>query len=280
MEKVAAEKIEAEPEEKRKERMKKEYLLILTAFRHLVNSLEDSAEAWQVMEEIITLRTASLYSCILEGLKLDFDRALELLRNHNDFITIQEKEQRDILIAAIDNLVDFAAAEQFAMMNDVRKVAAGTGNKDYEKICEKYNLTYAETENEEALYAAGIAGWWLNQSSEALITYMTQGDERVRESHQVLEGLTFPKNAFPAGLIPPIDWRCRCYLLSDGNEAYVQASIKTDHLKKVNPVFRESLAKKGRIFSESHPYFTSAFRKNRKIQTIIQKLKDKLLCKR
>lgn len=280
MEKVAAEKIEVEPESKQKEQAKEEYLLILTAFRHLVNSLEDSAEAWQAMEDIIMLRTASLYSRILEGLKIDFDTALGLLRNHNDYTTLQEKEQRDILVAAIENVADFAAAEQHAMMNDILEAVDDADSEDYENICEKYNLTYAETENEQALYAAGIAGWWINQSSDALITYMTQGDERVRESHQVLEGLTFPKNAFPAGLIPPIDWRCRCYLLSDGNEAYVQASIKTDHLKKVNPVFRESLTKKGRIFSESHPYFTPAFRKNRKIQIIIQKLKDKLLCKR
>lgn len=232
------------------------------------------------MEEIIMLRTASLYSRILEGLKIDFDTALGLLRNHNDFITLQEKEQRDILVAGIENLVDFAAAEQYAMMNDIREIADDTDSEGYEAVCEKYNLAYAETENEQALYAAGVAGWWLSQSSEALITYMTQGDERVRDSHLALEGITFTKSAFPSDLIPPIDWRCRCYLFCDGNEAYVQASVKTDHLQKVNPVFRESLAKKGRIFSEHHPYFTSAFRKNRKIQTIIQKLKDKLLCKR
>ena len=66
MEKVAAEKTEVEPEGKQKEQAKKEYMLILTAFRHLVNSLENSTEAWQAMEEIITLRTASLYSRILE----------------------------------------------------------------------------------------------------------------------------------------------------------------------------------------------------------------------
>lgn len=278
MEKVAAEKTEVEPEDQQKEQAKKEYMLILTAFRHLVNSLENSAEAWQAMEEIITLRTASLYSRILEGLKIDFDTALGLLRNHNDFTTLQEKEQRDILVAAIENLVDFAAAEQYAMMNDTWETAGDADSEDYEKICEKYNLTYAETENEQALYAASIAGWWINQSSDALITYMTQGDERVRESHQALEGLTFPKNAFPSSLIPPIDWRCRCYLDSNGD--YVQAAIETDHIREVNPVFSESLAKKGRIFSESHTYFTSAFRENRKIQTIIQKLKNKLLCKR
>nr|DAL93780.1 MAG TPA: minor capsid component [Caudoviricetes sp.] len=228
------------------------------------------------------LRTASLYSRVLEGLNMDFDRALKLLRNHNDFTTLQDKEERDILVAAIDNLVEFAAAEEYVMMDDILKYSEDEGFEDYEGICERYNLTYAETENEQVLYAAWVAGWWINQSSDALITYMTQGDERVRESHQALEGLTFTKSNFPSDLIPPIDWRCRCYLLSGSNEASASAFLKTDadYRKKVNPVFAESLAMKGRIFSESHPYFTSAYKKNRKVQTIIRKLKNKLLCRK
>ena len=32
----------------------------------------------------------------------DMDRALEILKNHNSFTTERERQQRDILIAAID----------------------------------------------------------------------------------------------------------------------------------------------------------------------------------
>lgn len=272
MEKVTAGEVEVKPDNNQKE----EYLLILAAFQHLMDSLEDSAVSWQMMEEIITLRTASLYSRVLEGLRMDFDRALELLRNHNEFTTLQDKELRDILVAAIDNLVDFAAAEEYAMMNEVSE----SGNEDYEGICEKFNLTYAETENEQVRYAAGMAGWWIGQSSDTLITYMTQGDERVRDTHLALEGLTYPKRDFPSDLIPPIEWRCRCYLLTDSSESHVFASLKSDYRKKVNPIFSESLAKRGRIFTEAHPYFTSSFRKNTQLKTITQRLKDKLQCKR
>lgn len=275
MEKVSAARVEF-----KEDRTKDEYLLILDAFRRLMDSLENSAESWRIMEEIIMLRTASLYSSVLEGLKIDFDRALELLRNHNDFTTLQEKEERDILVAAIENLVEFAAAQEYAMMKDVREHSQDEGFEDYEEICEKYNLTYAETENEQVLFAAGIAGWWINQSPDTWITYMTQGDERVRDTHQALEGLTYPKNSFPSDLIPPIEWGCRCYLLSDGNEASVSASLKNDFRKKVNPVFAESLAMKGKIFSGVHPHFTSDFRKHTRLQTIIKRIKDKLLCKR
>lgn len=275
MEKVSADRVEF-----KEDWTKGEYLLILDAFRRLMDSLENSAESWRIMEEIIMLRTASLYSSVLEGLKMNFDRALELLRNHNDFTTLQEKEERDILVSAIENLVEFAAAQEYAMMKDVREHSQDEGFEDYEEICEKYNLTYAETENEQVLFAAGIAGWWINQSPDTWITYMTQGDERVRDTHQALEGLTYPKNSFPSDLIPPIEWGCRCYLLSDGNEASVSASLKNDFRKKVNPVFAESLAMKGKIFSGVHPYFTSDFRKHTRLQTIIKRIKDKLLCKR
>ncbi|MCE8873703.1 phage minor head protein [Bacteroides ovatus] len=275
MEKVSAARIEL-----KEDGTKDEYLMVLTAFRRLMDSLDDSAESWRIMEEIIMLRTASLYSRVLEGLHMDFDRALEFLRNHNDFTTLQEKEERDILVAAIDNIAEFAAAQEYAMMMEVLEQSENEEPEDYERICEKYNLTYADTENEQVLYAAGIAGWWINQSSGALITYMTQGDEQVRDTHLALEGLTYPKSEFPSDLIPPIEWGCRCYLLSDGNEAHVSASLKNDYRKKVNPIFAQSLAMKGQIFSGAHPYFTSDFRKNARIQTIVKQIKNKLLCKR
>lgn len=275
MEKVSAARVEL-----KENRAKEEYPLILAAFRRLMDSLENSAESWHIMEEIIMLRTAPLYSRVLEGLKIDFDRALELLRNHNDFTTLQDKEERDILVAAIDNLVEFAAAEEYTMMDDILKHSEDEGFEDYEEICKKYNLTYAETENEQVLLAAGVAGWWIKQSSDTWITYMTQGDERVRDIHLALEGLTYPKSSFPSDLIPPIEWGCRCYLLSDSNKASVSASLKNDFRKKANPVFAESLAMKGRIFSGAHPYFTSDLRKHTRLQTIIKRIKDKLLCRR
>ena len=36
----------------------------------------------------------------IKGFGMDFEKALELLRNHNDGLTKLEKEQRNILVAA------------------------------------------------------------------------------------------------------------------------------------------------------------------------------------
>ena len=48
---------------------------------------------------------------------------MEILKNHNSFTTERERQQRDILIAAIDNLVDFAAAEEYSMLGELPETA-------------------------------------------------------------------------------------------------------------------------------------------------------------
>lgn len=139
-------------------------------------------------------------------------------------------------------------------------------------------MHYATVENNDVLYAAGIASWWSIQADETMITFMTQGDERVREWHLSLEGITYPKRNFPPELIPPIEFSCRCYLMTDSTISRVTTSIPSieDIKKTVNPVFSESLATGGRIFSEAHRYFTKEFRAESHLQKIISRLKNKL----
>ena len=191
----------------------------------------------------------------MRGLALDFDEALSILRNHNNFTTERERQQHEILVAAIDNLIDFAASEEITMISELPEEVDEECLLDYETICEQYNLTYAEAENEQVLFAAKMAAWWMAVNAESVITYMTQGDERVRPWHLSLEGVSYRKSEFPAELIPPIEWGCRCYLIANGFAA-VRASLSIDKCRSmVDPVFRESLATGGRIFTDAHRYF-------------------------
>ena len=120
-----------------------------------------------------------------------------------------------------------------------------------------------------------MAAWWIGVADQSIVTYMTQGDERVRASHLSLEGISYRKSEFPAELIPPIEWACRCYLISDGI-ASVHGALPagTDFRKLVNPVFTESLATGGRIFADSHPYFREPLPK--KAREIAERIKRKL----
>ena len=235
----------------------------------LLDNWENSAECWEVMEDIITLRASFLIDRVITGLAIDFDKALDLLRNHNDFTTEREKQQRDTLVAAIDNLVDFAAAQEYAMMLDIPKELE-YAIEEYDDICLQYNLRGALAENEDVLYAAGVAAWWLDISTETLITYMTMGDERVRPWHEALEGLSYPKHDFPVELIPPIEWGCRCFLVAEGYSTVMGALEKKDFSGMVHPVFKESLAAGGRIFSDEHPYFKNP------LPPQLQKVKEKI----
>ena len=204
---------------------------------------------------------------------MDFDEALSILRNHNNFTTERERQQHEILVAAIDNLIDFAAAEEMTMISELPEEVDEECLLDYETICEQYNLTYAEAENEQVLFAAKMAAWWMAVNAESVITYMTQGDERVRPWHLSLEGVSYRKSEFPAELIPPIEWGCRCYLIANGL-AGVRASLSIDKCRSmVDPVFRESLATGGRIFTDAHLYFDTQLPEF--VQKIVTRLKSK-----
>lgn len=252
---------------------RKEFLVILAAFRRFLSVYEDSAESWEVMEEIITLRASFLIDRALTGLRIDFDKALDLLRNHNTFVSEKERQQRDVLVAAIDNLVDFAVAEEMEMLGTL---PTGHTLEDMEEcllVCQRYNETFARRENDDVLYAARIAAWWLNIPDENWITFMTQGDERVRAWHLSQEGLTYRKSEFPPELIPPLEWGCRCYLVSDGFSSVTASLPGKGTAHPVHPVFRESLATGGHIFSGAHPYFKTALRPE--AEAIRQRIKTK-----
>lgn len=223
---------------------------------------------------MITLRASFLIDRAITGMSIDFDRALEILRAHNDFVTEHERQQRNILVAAIENLVEFAAAEECAMLNKLEEEIVGAIEEDHEAIFKRYNGAGAEQENEDVLYSGAMAAWWIMVSSETVITFHTQGDEKVRPWHEELEGCSYRKSDFPQELIPPIEWNCRCYLSADGF-ASVTGSLKTDRPQiTANPVFRESLAAGGRIFSEEHPYFGRPL--PIEARKIVEKIKTKL----
>lgn len=231
-----------------------EYLLIKEAFARLIFNCENSADSWEIMEEIISLRTSFLIDRALTGLRIDFDSAFEILQNHNEFTTERERSEREILVAAIDNLIDFAVAEEVTMMRELPEELELDRLSEYETVCEKYNLAYAETENSQVLLAATVAHWWLGISNDTITTFMTQQDERVRAWHLSFHGLSYRKSEFPAELIPPLEWGCRCFLIASGFSS-VYGALKVDHKEHINPIFSESLAKAGRIFSSAHPYF-------------------------
>ena len=140
-------------------------------------------------------------------------------KRRNDFPTQQERERRDILAAGIENMLDFAAAEEYAMCCDLPEKVAEDDYEFCDAVFERYNGHRAVQENLDVEYAAVMAAWWLTVGTEQMLTFTTQGDERVRPWHAALEGVSYPKSSFPAELIPPIEYGCRCFLTPDSQGA-------------------------------------------------------------
>lgn len=242
-----------------KDRHREEFMALLVVFEKLLENIADDWESFEVIEELMSLRADFAIRYAMDGFGLGYEAALELLRTADKGLTEQDKARRNIVVAAVDNIVDFAVAEEYQMMLEIQE-AEELDDEYCEAVFVKYNNRYAFVENQDIEYAMIIAAQLIAKSGNTTLMYMTQGDERVRPWHLQFEGFTAPKSQFPAWLIPPIEHACRCYLVEDtavGAMVDVQNSIVRvpDIPDWFNPTFKESVALGGRIFSDEHPYF-------------------------
>ena len=228
----------------------------------------------KALQELAELRAefAIQHACV--GFKIEFEDALSLIRNADESkLSAEEIAKRDRIVAAIDNLVEFAVCAEYQLMKDVYSINPDFDFEsdeldfddedemaDYIKACEKYNKIHAAVENDDIEYAMAVAFAWLKYNENTYLTYWTQNDDRVRPWHYALQGFSAKRDDFPSWMIPPIEWACRCFLIS-GQDASASSDLRNIHGKlpdkpaQLDGVFSESVAKCGRIFSKAHRYF-------------------------
>jgi SPP1 gp7 family putative phage head morphogenesis protein len=135
-----------------------------------------------------------------------------------------------------------------------------------------YNVTYLEAEYNFATQSAAMAARWhadAQDSDEYLMQYRTAGDDRVRDSHAEMNGITLPvSDSFWAEYYPPNGWRCRCTAPLVLKSKYGP----TDQVKAINAgeaattqidaegrnrleMFRYNPGKQQVIFPPNHPYY-------------------------
>ena len=266
-----------------------EYQSLQALFIALLRSLRDG-NVEESLYALCELKAELAFKHVLDGLGVDYDEAIILLQSANDEnLTQHDKDLRDRLIAAIQNLIDFSVCEEYQLYDETVEML-GDGeldfnSEDYENllvICEKYNDTYAAIENSDIEYAGKIAAMWIRMSANDYVVYWTQNDAKVRPWHMALQGYAAPRDEFPSWMIPPIEYNCRCFL-----EILEMASVNgklhqfnglakgIDKPQKINDVYSESLAKCGRIFGPSHNYFTVKECDKEMLQGFVTKLKDK-----
>lgn len=226
-----------------------------------------------------------------DGFGIEYDEALWILK-HAEQLTDEQRVQRDILLAAVDNLVDFSVAEEYQLAEEVLEVEELYDSEDEEELeyldelvvslCHKYNNRYAFVENMDIEYAMIVASYLSKLADNTTLMYMTMGDERVRPWHLQYEGFTALKSQFPGWLIPPIEHKCRCFLVEDSaTSIFSEVQAKRNQVPEIpewfDMTFKESVSQGGRIFSDEHPYFNVDSRQIEELQEISDRIKAKYL---
>ena len=248
---------------------KEAYAALLAIFEAFVKGLGDEITLDELMEKLAALRAKFGIDAALKGFEIDWETAVELLNSDEAKLTEEQKKRRDVLMAAFENIADFAVAEEYQMIEDIEDANEGFAwGMDLEEgeldgltgIFEKYNLNYANIENGDIQHAMHIALTIYLLSERTMLTYHTQLDDRVRPWHLQYEGYSAPKSVFPEWLIPPIEHGCRCFLEEEDikDRLDVKGAVLTipEMPEWFNPTFKESVAFGGRIFSDEHPYFS------------------------
>ncbi len=139
-------------------------------------------------------------------------------------------------------------------------------HRDVKAIKQSYYKNWLYAEYNHAVGSTLMAEKWqdLKKNSERYyLQYRTALDERVRDEHAALEGITLPADdPFWASYFPPNGWNCRCtavkvrrakYEMSDPDNAMRLGDKATDNVKQ--RIFRFNPGMEMKIFPPKHPYY-------------------------
>lgn len=143
------------------------------------------------------------------------------------------------LTALEQNLFHFSASKTLAEVNELNRLfRESKGFDDFRKkakgITKVFNEQWLRTEYGTAVSVAESASTYRRLMAQTNVfpfwEYRTVGDDRVRQEHQELEGLTLPVND-PRWqkIMPPNGWNCRCYIVP--KMAHEAADLDTEAMR-------------------------------------------------
>lgn len=140
--------------------------------------------------------------------------------------------------------------------------------KEVQTVNEKYNSHYLRAEYTFAVTSSEMAAKWEQFEEDGDrydLQYRTVGDDKVRESHRKLDGVTLPPSSrFWDEYFPPNGWRCRCtvvqvrkgkYDVSDEHQAMENGNQATGG--KHQEMMRFNPGKRAACFPAYNPYTVS-----------------------
>jgi SPP1 gp7 family putative phage head morphogenesis protein len=141
---------------------------------------------------------------------------------------------------------------------------------EFNKLNVTYNKNYLEAEYEFAVGSSQMAAKWdeFSDNDRYELQYRTAGDNRVREEHAALSGITLPKSyPFWMQYMPPNGWNCRCttvevlkdkFPTSNSEKAIKAGEAATTQIGKDGKnrleIFRFNPGAEKVVFPPAHPY--------------------------
>ncbi|MCD8295439.1 MAG: minor capsid protein [Clostridia bacterium] len=137
---------------------------------------------------------------------------------------------------------------------------------DAEKVNRAYNHNYLYAERNQAAAAAQMADKWHDIEKDGdkyNLQYRTANDDKVREEHARLHGITLPpSDPFWDKYYPPNGWNCRCTAVQVRREKYpksdperaMQLGDGCTESEKLS-IFRYNAGKSMELFPPKHPYY-------------------------
>ena len=103
-------------------RTDKEYEYLLFLVEQLLDNFDNQTIDLEECQDIVEARVMFAFGHCVRRFGIDLNEALDIVRNHDEsYLTPFEIEQRKALVAALDNLVDFATAEETQMSMDMEE---------------------------------------------------------------------------------------------------------------------------------------------------------------
>lgn len=177
------------------------------------------------------------------------------------------------------NLLRFSAAKTLAEAQKLNELFRRSTSKELfylnaKMITDVYNKKWFETEvNTAILTGFGASNYARLMDSIDLYPYfkiVTAGDDDVRPSHQLLEGVILPgTDPIWLKLWTPFDWNCRCYIINlserevngvdfDAMRKRVTDFMESDEFKKsVKAGFGVNRSVRGEVFTANQFYVDS-----------------------
>ena len=172
----------------------------------------------------------------------------------SDSVFVMNKVYEAMQELAIDK--SFSQARDLMRLKKLHRKAFQEYRKMAKKVDSNYNEVWIRAEfNTLFAQAESMKNW--DENRKPLLRYMTQRDEKVRDSHAIMDGITLPvDHPFWKEFYPPNDFNCRCYTVSlDGAKETDMLKVDMGKVRdETNPNFWNNPSLTGKIFRYGNTY--------------------------